>query len=59
MTEKSSIERASRESVTWWKTLMQILCENHSRAAMPNENHFESITVNEVNSRVSIDVYLR
>jgi len=34
MTETSSIKIADRESVTGWKTLMWILCENHSLAAM-------------------------
>lgn len=46
MTETSSILKASRESIIWWKMFMQKICENHSRAAMPKVD-------------VSIVVYLR
>ncbi len=35
MTETSSIGIADRESATWWKALLWIVCENHSLAAMP------------------------
>lgn len=35
MMEKSSISIASRESTTWWKVFMRVVCENHSGAATP------------------------
>lgn len=46
MTEKSSIPISSRENVTWWKTFMWVVCENHSGAAMQKVD-------------VSVAVYLR
>ena len=34
MTETRNILTAARESITWWKMLMWVVCENHSQAVM-------------------------
>ncbi len=46
MTETSSILIANRESIIWWKMLMWVICEYHSRAVTQKVD-------------VSVTVYLR